>query len=265
VIVFVPMRGLTDIERDARDWTDDSTRRFQQRFNEGGKVWVLKYMPPQYLTDFLVHKQLVISATPGFTWGDGIYVSPLTNPYSTMMYGRIGVLGRLDGAAVKAYDASDRRGLELYQEWIQHSTFLFALLTTTIHADRANRLLRNAFRRRFAIDLTFFRPDQYNKTYVAVTSDLWFAVSDWDGLSSQAPTQRPRLSPKVIDCEWVAVVGEQFQESGSKTHFIDLIGPHLHRLGARTLSNQALAQQLRQCHQNNSAGGLQPQIAHILA
>jgi len=261
----VALRPLNEIERDVRGWADISTTRFQQQFNDNGRFWMLKYMHPQYLADFLRHKQVVISTTPGFTWGDGIYVSPLSNPYSTMMYGRVGVLGRLEGAAVKAYDGADRRGIELYQQWIQHSTFLFTILTTTIHADRANRLLRNAFRRRFAIDVTFFRPDQYNKTYVAAGSDLWFVVSDWSGVSLQAPTQRPRFSSRIVGCEWVAVVGEQFQESGSRTHFIDLIGPHLHPFGVRVLSNRALAQQLLQCHQANSAGASQPRIAHILA
>jgi hypothetical protein len=260
----VPLRQLSEIQRDVEDWIGESTQRFQQ-FDEAGKVWVLKYMYPQYLAEFLVQKQLVISATPGFTWGDGIYVSPLTNPYSTMMYGRVGVLGWLDGSVVRAYDAADRRGIELYQEWIQHSTFVFRRLTTTIHADRANRVLRNAFRRRFGIDVTFFRPDQYNRRYVAAASDLWFAVSDWGGVAGPAPTQRPRFSAKVNDCEWVAVVGEQFQETGSKTHFVDLIGPHLHQTGPRTLSNQALAQQLRQCHQSNASGAGQRQIAHVLA
>lgn len=259
------LRTLSAIESDVVEWQQKSTVRFPSMFAVSGKIWLLKYMNPQYLAGFLSRKQMAISATPGFTWGDGIYVTPLINPYSTMMYGRVGVLGWLDDrTTVAAYDASDPIGLQLYQEWIQHSVFLFRLLTTTIHSDRANRLLRNAFRRRFGLDVIFFRPDQYNKNYVSLSQDYWFVVADWQGLPSVAPTQGPRFSSKIVGCEWVAVVGEQFQESPSKTQFLDLIGPHLHNLG-RTISNSALAQELLKIHKANSIPGAAIQVAHILA
>jgi hypothetical protein len=256
-------RTLDNVEKEIRAWIDESTLRFDAQFTEAQRIWVVKYFNPSFLAGFLKSKQLVISTSPGFTWGDGVYVTPLANPYSTMMYGRIGVLGWIDNVPLRAFDAVDPRGIDLYQEWISYSTYLYRLLTTTIHADRANRLLRNAFRRSFQIDITHCRPDQYNKNYVSLSQDHWFVVSDWAGLQSQGPSQRPTFSSRIQDCEWVAVVGEQFQESQWKTHFLDLIGPHLHPSGTRRLTNPALASLLRTCHATTSAGG-DRKIAHIL-
>jgi hypothetical protein len=255
---------LDQLNKEIRAWMDQSAAQFNAQFDESQRIWVVKYFNPAFLAEFLRRKQMVISSSPGFTWGDGVYVTPLANPYSTMMYGRVGVLGWIDNVpAVTAFDAIDPRGVELYQEWITYSTYLYRLLTTTIHADRANRLLRNAFRRSFRIDVTYFRPDQYNKNYVSLSQDHWFVVSDWAGLQSQGPSQRPTFSSRISGCEWVAVVGEQFQESPWKTHFVDLIGPHLHPSGSRNLSNGALATLLRTCHTTTSTGGGQ-KVAHIL-
>lgn len=144
-----------------------------------------------------------------------------------MMYGRAGIMGRIDVADInKVYDAANDRGIRLYQEWIQYSTFLFRQLTTTIHSNITNRILRNWFRRRFDIDLITFSPDQFNRAYVDRTRDRWFVVSDWTSVGSQAPGQRPTLSQAVKDCEWVAIVQEDFEETPAKTHFTDLLGPH---------------------------------------
>jgi hypothetical protein len=254
---------LARLETDIERWVDGSSSRFQSQFPEDDRVWVLKYFSPLFLDGFLKKKQLVISTSPGFTWGDGIYVTPLRYPFSTMMYGRIGVLGWIDAGSLRAYDAIDRRGIELYQRWIAFSTYVYRLLTTTIHADRANRILRNAFRRRFRVDVTYFRPDQFNRNYVRLSQDQWFVVSDWSGVRSNGPGQQPAFSARVRDCEWVAVVGEHFQESKQKTHFLDLIGPHLHRSGKRKLSDQQLAAWLRKCY-GQTASGAGTNIAHIL-
>jgi len=133
-------RRLDELQTEIRGWIDQSTLRFHAQFNEANQIWVLKYFNPAFLAEFLRRKQLVISNSPGFTWGDGLYVTPLLNPYSTMIYGRIGVLGRLENTPVlRAYDATDRKGIELYQEWITYSTYLYRLLTTTIHAATPKR------------------------------------------------------------------------------------------------------------------------------
>jgi hypothetical protein len=222
-------RSLSALQGEIDDWINESTETFlsaKRGFVDGGKIWVLKFISPRFLSSFLRTKLLMISATPGFTWGDGVYVTPISNPYSTMMYGRVGVMGWLKQEDVaKVYDASADPGIRLYQQWIQYSSFLFRQLTTTIHADLANRILRNSFRRSFAIDLVLFPPDQFNRAYVDSNRDRWFVISDWSYASPQPSGQRPQFSSRVRDCEWVALVQEEFEESNSKTQFRDLVGP----------------------------------------
>jgi hypothetical protein len=129
--------------------------------------------------------------------------------------------------AQKAYDATGR-GVDLYIEWIQYFRGPYKYLATTLHANLANRALRNAFRRKFAIDVVFFPPDQFNQAYVNPSTDRWFVVSDWSGAGPQAPGQRPRRSTRIRECEWVAMVEEEFEESVWKVHYSDLFRPVLH-------------------------------------
>lgn len=193
---------------------------------------MLKFIAPQFLSNFLKVGKFKISASPGFTWGDGVYVTPLVNPYSTMMYGRAGIMGWLPwNEGINAYDATQPTGIDLYQEWIQYFRGLYNWLTTTVHANLANRALRNRFRRVFGIDLIYFRPDQFNRRYVNQFRDCWMVVSDWKNLGPQAPGQRPIDSDKVRECEWVAIVEEEFQESTWKVHYTELFGPALHGPG----------------------------------
>jgi hypothetical protein len=231
------MRALHLIEQDIEQWISSSAAGFKP-FVENDRIWVLKFIDVRFLGGFLAKRSLAISATPGFTWGDGIYASPLANAHSMMMYGRAGVMGYLDAADVpRVYDAADPRGVALYQEWIQYSPYWYRLLTTTVHADLANRFLRNSFRKAFDIGLVFFPPDQMNSVYVDRKRDRWFLISDWLATGPQAPGQKPTFSSRVRDCRWVAVVGEQFDPSTWKTHYTDLIGPYLHAGKVRTRPN----------------------------
>lgn len=256
----MPSRPLKDIEDEIKSWIRDSTNRFRapgSPFVDNYQVWVLKFISARYLGSFLQSKLLAVSATPGFTWGDGIYVTPLCNPYSTMMYGRVGILGRIESGSVnKVFDALDDQGIRLYQEWIQYSTFLFRQLTTTIHANIANRILRNWFRRRFGIDLVMFPPDQFNRAYVDRTKDRWFVVSDWTNVGSQVHGQRPALSRVIKDCEWVAIVQEEFEETPAKTHFKDLLGPYITPPGIVRIPahRPSLSSILMQAHAANLSG-----------
>ena len=107
----IPMRfrPLAAVEKDIQSWCDTSTRDFRSKYVETDRAWVLKYIPARFLKSFLSHRRMTVSATPGFTWGDGVYVTPLRHPYSTMMYGRAGVMGWLQWAPEqKAYDATGR-------------------------------------------------------------------------------------------------------------------------------------------------------------
>ncbi len=222
------LRPLVTVETDIRAWCAMSTGAFVSTYVETDKVWVLKYIPARFLKSFLSAKQMTVSATPGFTWGDGVYVTPLRHPYSTMMYGRAGIMGWMPWThAQMAYDATGQ-GVDLYLEWIQYFRGPYKYLATTLHANLANRALRNAFRRKFAIDVVFFPPDQFNQAYVNPSTDRWFVVSDWNGAGPQAPGQKPRRSARIRECEWVAMVEEEFEESAWKVHYSDLFRPVLH-------------------------------------
>lgn len=249
----MPFRPLAAVENDILSWCVTSTSDFQKTYVETDRVWVLKYIPGRFLKSFLSTKQMIASATPGFTWGDGVYVTPLRHPYSTMMYGRAGVMGWLPWThAEKAYDATGRGG-DLYLEWIQYLRGPYKYLATTLHANLANRALRNAFRRKFAIDVVFFAPDQLNQAYVNPHTDRWFVVSDWSGAGPQAPGMRPARSLRIKECEWVAMVEEEFEESMWKVRYSDLFRPVLHGT-ALPPHNPRLQSHLRNAYFNARAG-----------
>ncbi len=251
-------RALADVEKDIEDWLATSTATWSRQFVESGGVWALKFISPRFLAGFLKSKKMTISATPGFTWGDGVYVAPLENPYSTMIYGRAGIMGRIPWTIQsKVYDACQTRGVELYQEWIQYFRGMYRFLTTTVHANLANRALRNAFRRKFAIDVVSFPPDQFNRVYVDPVRDCWLVVSDWQNLGPQAPGQRPINSSRILDCEWVAMVEEEFQESVWRVHYLELFGSVLHAPG-KGGRNPTLSNALLTAYQNARAGAVQP-------
>jgi len=264
-------KPLSQIRNDVELWIGDSGARFQREFVEtdksGSRLWVLKYIPARFVASFCKDRRLVVSTTPGFTWGDGIYVVPLRFPYSSMMYGRIGVMGWVDAAGLRVYDATRPRGIELYQEWIQTRTFLYRLLTTTIHSERVNRVLRNLFRREFEIHVVSFAPDQFNVAYVEPTRDRWLCISDWSGAPQLAPGQRPIASDVVRECEWVAVVTEEFEKSPSQFFFRDLIGPSLVSGPRHVASRPDIVPALRNSYQTNRANrtsGAQPPSVLLL-
>lgn len=254
-------RTLADVESDIDTWILQSGPAFQRQFvDPGGETWVLKFFPPQYLASFMQKRQLVISVTPGFTWGDGVYVVPIDHVYSAMIYGRVGVMGWIHQVNLaQVYDAADPTGLALYREWIHFKPGLFALLTTTVHAQFANRRLRNAFKRRFKLDLVVFRPDEFNRAYVQPTSDRWFVLSDFSPAAS-VPGATAGFSAKVRDCELVAVGAEEFAIDRSGFVRQDLIGSAVHAgSGIRVAANlPPLGPQLRTVHAQNLSRGAAP-------
>lgn len=221
-------RTLVDVEHDIEQWIGLTGPAVVGRYLDAkGQAWMLKFFPPQYLAGFLKRPELVVSTTPGFTWGDGVYVVPLDHVYSAMIYGRVGVMGWIDAADLKhVYDAGAPTGLALYQEWIQFKPGLFALLTTTVHSQFANRRLRNAFRRRFDLDVVCFRPDEFNRAYVQPSTDRWWVVSDF-AVSGPLAAGNVGFSKKIRDCELIAVGTEEFITGPSGLFRRDQIGPYV--------------------------------------
>ena len=173
--------ALAELERDIEGWVDASRANpIITSVAETGVIQIIKYMPARHLTGALASQQLYASERAGFTWGDAVYVTAVRYPRSTMMYGQVGVVGEFDANTARFYDAVDAIGVRLYQQWIVHQTGPYLELTTTVHAQLANRTLRNAFRTRFQIDCVFFRPDETCPNYVDVSADIWFALTHWN-------------------------------------------------------------------------------------
>ena len=149
---------LADLEREIDAWVDSSRGHpLIASVVETGEIQIIKYMPARHLNAVLVSQQLYASERAGFTWGDAVYVTAVRYPLSTMMYGQVGVVGEFSASTARFYNAVDAMGVSLYQQWIVHQTGPYLELTTTVHAQLANRTLRNAFRTRFQIDCVFLQ------------------------------------------------------------------------------------------------------------
>lgn len=203
-----------------------SRDRFDQNFSlEDGELLVIKYIPATRLGSVLGTGRLFAANGPGYTWGDAVYVSPIDTPFSTMMYGDVGIVGRYTPNTV--FDGSDPYGMSLYQTWIQTQFSWYDLLTTTIHSDVANRFLRNRFRTTFGIDCVFFKPDQFAANYVR-RSDYWLAVSHW---IPDPSGRRVAGGPTSViqDLEFSVVISERFDGNRSKFFYNPLLGAELRR------------------------------------
>lgn len=239
-----PNTLLDQSDEDAiTDWiNNDSLNNFK---NEGyienyqGKqiIKVIKYIKLRYLKEFLNDKnnkgKLVISTSPGYTWGDAIYVAPLNCPYTGAMFGRAGIVGYIvyddphnyNIQPLRIFDATKDKGIELYHKWIITQTELYEFLTTKVHSHLANRYLRNIFRHTYNIDILYFHPDEYNKAYVDANKDHWLAISDWQNLNpSEFPTTDSIYSDKVENCRWVVRVEESFDRKESNFEYKNYIG-----------------------------------------
>jgi hypothetical protein len=188
---------------------------------------VIKYIPLKYCRGFRPdivgsNPQLRISDSPGFTWGTGNYVAPLAYPLSTAIYGRAGVVAKLDRAKTQVWRIFDARvptNQDLYVQWTV-SQPAFRWLTLTCHANLANQFLRNAFREAFLIDCVLFHPDQRNADYTKI-ADTWMCVSDWTSNKRLA-----RRESAVLENPRLAIlVSEEFAPIGADVRRRSLIGP----------------------------------------
>ena len=177
---------------------------------EGDDLRVLKYTPTQYLESTLKGQKLYASSTPGHTWGDAVYVAPISCPRTTMMYGCAGIVGtRKIGSGVTFFDATDPKAIDLYQQWISYVRPLFLQLTTTVHANDANQKLRNSFRTRFRIDCVIFPPDELCAHYVD-PDDVWLALTHWGATGEVAHG----AAAIVQNLRWCVIGTDAFETEG---------------------------------------------------
>lgn len=186
--------------------------------DEAGQMpLAIKYIPARYARTATTG--LRISGTAGFTWGDATYVAPLAFPISTAIYGRVGVVAGFRPAGWRVFDATVPTNQALYMAWAQAQPRSQQLLLT-MHAQLANRFLRNLFRTAFAIDCVLFHPDQRNRWYTDPT-DVWMAVSDWGA----GTLLRTGASGRFVNARMTVLVEEEFEPVGHDLRRRTLIGP----------------------------------------
>ncbi|WP_157559125.1 hypothetical protein [Nocardioides sp. Soil774] len=58
----------------------------------------VKYVPSEYAADYRAPNPGLYIGANNYTWGRGVYVTGVSEPLSTAIYGRAGVLSRFDPA-----------------------------------------------------------------------------------------------------------------------------------------------------------------------
>lgn len=258
---FPSMRSIPrDLSKRIQDWRDGySEDVFRGRVGSGrsyveadGKIWVIKYIPGKHLESFIENQAIWSSAVAGYTWGDGVYVTPLRYSLSGAIFGRVGVVGYIDQSDIRhVYDASHPDGISLYQEWIPYQEELFRDATTRVYAQIANRYLRNLFRHLYGIDLIFFNPDEFNKFYVDPDVHHWFTLSEWDTSSSSTfPVSKFGPSSLVRECRWVVRIEEEFttEDYPSQSKRTEMFGKHISPVPPSADNRPDIESILRACH-----------------
>ena len=108
------------------------------------------------------------------------------------------------------FNAGEGTGIDLYQRWILYQKRAYRDLTTSVHANTANRDLRNDFRTAFQIDCVYFRPDETCADYVDEGLDWWLAITHWDN----ARVVGHGFSKAVTSLKWCVVGPDSFQADG---------------------------------------------------
>ena len=203
--------GIIDLEREIEAFIlSSSNPSVMKLMKPDNDLLVIKYMPAEYVADVITNRHLYASERVGFTWGDAIYVTPVSYPRSTMMYGHVGVVGSYPTASKRFFNADQPRGVSLYQQWITNQTGPYRDLTTTVHANLANRLLRNSFRTRFQIDCVYFKPDEECSDYVDTVDDWWLAITHWDAYRIVGHG----FSDAISNLKWCVVGPDAFRSEG---------------------------------------------------
>jgi hypothetical protein len=185
-----------------------------------GPPLCIKYIFPRYANAYLAPgAQVRISTTPSFTWGIGAYVTPLAFPFSSAIFGRVGVVSSFDPTGWRVFDATDTTNEDLYLQWLQRQR-LARRAQLTMHTALYNHRMRNVFRTHFKIDCVLFHPDQHNYRYTDLRTDVWMIVADWDAFGGIRQDWSSRLiNPKVS-----VLVEEEFVDDRGGRIYREMLG-----------------------------------------
>ncbi len=144
-------------------------------FSDLGSPSAIKYIPIESATEYFKPGQrLMISGTPGFTWGRATYVSPLAFQSTTVISGAVIVIARFNPKHWRTFDATIAANQRLYQRWLQAQP-LYQQVSQSAYI---RQLLPDLFRRNYQIDCVIFSPDRSDPMY-SNASDVLMAVTDW--------------------------------------------------------------------------------------
>jgi hypothetical protein len=148
------------------------------RSTVGTEHLCIKYVHPEAAKHYRKPGgRLQISSNLAFTWGPATYVTPLAYPYSSAVFGRVGVVSSFDPTHWKVLDTTTSDGKRAFLTWFSHQPEAVQS-HLTMHGGILNGKLKAAFRHEFEIDCILFSPDQINNEYTH-RDDVWMAVTDW--------------------------------------------------------------------------------------
>jgi hypothetical protein len=155
-----------------------SQSQLQQLVNNEGK-FVIKFVQSAWAQTYATPQRLKISETPALTWGTATYVTPLSFPLSSALYGRVGLVCPYDPTQWRIFDCTRPSAKLAYVNWARAQPSYMDLLLT-VHSTFANHLMRNQFREFFNIDCVLFHPDQEAENHTDMSQHIWMAVTDWN-------------------------------------------------------------------------------------
>jgi hypothetical protein len=178
---------------------------------KGTDPYAIKFVKSRWAANYLSPARLKISETPALTWGTATYVTPLSFPLSSALYGRIGLVTDYDPTAWRVFDATDPAARMAYVNWVRVQP-AFSDLVLTVHSTFANHFLRNKFREDFRVDCVLFNPDQEAELHTDRRQHVWMAVTDWTpngGIDSG-------MSARLCHARFTVLIDEDFvlEENG---------------------------------------------------
>jgi hypothetical protein len=190
------------VESHIRSYESSPLRDIVERSGESPHV--IKFVASRWAASYAAPSRLKISDTPALTWGTGTYVTPVTFPLSSVLYGRVGLVTDYDPTGWRVFDATTVAGQQAYVRWAQVQP-VFSELVLTVHSTASNHSLRNRFRRDFAIDCVLFHPDQEAERHTARGSHIWMLVTDWAGNDIERS-----FSARLSRARFTVLVDEEF-------------------------------------------------------
>ena len=167
----------------------------------------LKYVPAQNRRYYPAGGDVTVSEGAPLTWGRATYVTPITEPFSTVPYGRAGIGIWLTLNPVRIFDARQAANRTLFSHWARYH-YPYSTLMNTIHSNEVATEIRDHFSERFQLTSIAFHPDDGALGYTRAR-DTWLAVypSESAGLTGGGTL---RTNDRLSNPRHVVIAEEDF-------------------------------------------------------